>query len=353
MLKWLRRKKAAGVPVSAFQNERKQRQRQARFRKVTAVFSKRWKLIIIFFFITIILSAVVGIIYFLQRSEVLKINDIYVIGNNKIIEDEVVEQVSYLIGKSLFSFDATQVEHELQQQFPYLRRAYIRKILPDTVEIEVVERFPELVYVNMAGALAVDEDQVVIQVLAADEVAPLSKDELLILDGYGDPESTRVKDKYLSKIEDEEERKKVKWEEVPIGDKRPVLAELREDYRVRVQGQLKQYLDLVALEDLADVPILQEVGIELYQEGDSFDQERYLIAQAIHTYVADREIPINRLLWQTEFNIIVELTTGTRLIFSSSKSIDEQLIALETIRQVEDLTRVQSVDLRSNFVAVK
>lgn len=336
-----------------YRTQRTQKRRAERFRSARGFVRQHSTLFIGISVVLIVVAIITFVGYLLQFTNVLILENIVVVGNDNISDQEIKAEVESEIGRNLLSVNSKYLESKLTDKFTFIKSVYIRKIVPDTLEIEVVERYPVMTYVNLAGAVSIDEEQVVINVYGSQEIPPLTDDELLILDGYGDANSNRVKEKYLAGIEDEEERDAIKWEEVKPEDKQKALADLREDYRIRVEGQIAGWRKKIEEVGLDQLPQLQEVGVKIYTAGEKFDQNKFAFSLPIFNYFTDKKISLNRLLWQTEFNIIAELPTGARILFSSSKDVLTQLQALETLRKVEDLTRVKVVDLRSDLVSVR
>lgn len=353
---FFRRKKSGSIVEQKGAEIRSQRQNERRrvFGLKVWHWLSRHYLVIFSVVIAILIVATLGLVgHFLANSDVLVLEEITITGSDQLEEDSIRSKLEPLLGQSLTSINTSHHEWSLMQEFPFLKAVYIRKIIPNKLEVEIVERFPVMVYLNTAGAFTVDGDRVVVNVLMSEEGIQLTKEDLLLLDGYGDINSPKVRDKYLSDIEDEEERTKVDWEEVEEGDKQRAFAALRDDFRAAVDGRFKRYMEAVLAAELTGLPILEAVTNDVFEAGSLFVGNKYDYTLEISDYFEESKFELKRLYWQSDFNISAEIASGAKVIFTTSRPLEEQLQSLGIILEVEDINKVSVIDVRSQLVSVR
>ena len=250
-------------------------------------------------------------------------------------------------------FSESGIEQQLKDSFPYVKNAEVRKLLPGKLTIDIEERFPIYSYINLTGVYLVDEDRIVVNALEVRETDALTEEELLVLDGYGDPNAEFVREKYLSKIDDAEERKEVKWKEVEQEEKEKTLTELRNDLLIRVQTRLNDKSSALEAAGLKRLTKVEGFDAEIYEVGSFFPSHLNEVSQSIITYLKEIDPNIERLVWQSEFSVRAEMSTGQSIIFSSTKDIQEQLDGLEVLRKRGVLRDAAQIDLRSELVAIR
>ncbi|MCA9379083.1 FtsQ-type POTRA domain-containing protein, partial [Candidatus Dojkabacteria bacterium] len=336
-----------------WQAKRKQEQRQRALSGLQLRLRDRAKLIGTAFIIVMVLLAAGSALFYLHQQGTFVLEDITISGNSQISDLTVIAELEYLKGRGMFSFSTAEVEDKLLTAFPYLRSVYARKKLPGELEVEVVERFPVMSYINLSGVYLIDEESVVVGQLASQEVTALTNSERLIVDGFGDINAEYVYEKYLAGIDNEEERKNVKWEEVPEDQKQAALAGLRDELDIRVNNLINNNLEILSASQFADLPRVQALDAEQWQVGRPMAEDRYQYSIAIINYFADTGVTVVKLLWQSDFTAVAHLTDGRQVIFTSTTSIDEQISKLEVVRSQVDLNGVSVIDLRGEFVAVK
>lgn len=351
---WRRR---AEVPSASsaerLQAQRKQEQRQRNLSDFQLRVRDRAKLIGTALGIVAALVVVGAGLFYLHQQGTFVLEKFVITGNSQISELAVISELEYLKGRGMFAFSTAEIEDKLLTAFPYLKSVYARKKLPGEVDIEVVERFPVMSYVNLSGVYLIDEESVVVNQLASQEVAALTNDEQLVIEGFGDPNANYVYEKYLSGIENEEERKQVKWEEVPEEQKRATLDNLREELNVRVNSLINKNLEIISASQFADLPRVQALDANQWQVGEPMSEDRYSYSIAIIKYLVETGLQLVKLQWQSDFTAVADINDGRQIMFTSTRDIAEQIAKLEVLRSRVDLNGVRVIDLRGEFVAVK
>ena len=100
---------------------------------------KRVKKIVKF---TLLLGIIIGAIVFATCSPIFNITDIEVLNNNRVSSDTVISLSGISTNENIFRFIATKAINSMKQN-AYIEDAKIRRVLPNKVQIEVIEREPK------------------------------------------------------------------------------------------------------------------------------------------------------------------------------------------------------------------
>lgn len=134
--------------------QRKQRARRIVFR--------------IFLLITI-LSIMITIIF---KSDLFKIKDIQVIGNNKLAKEDIIDYSSLHKGENIFRIKSKIVERGIKR-LPYIKEVQVKRKLPKTIIINIVEREEKALIKSISTYHVIDIDGYVLkQVESEDENLP-------------------------------------------------------------------------------------------------------------------------------------------------------------------------------------
>lgn len=372
---WKPGSRGTGLPRgNQFSQERK---RQLRQNKILAVWQFVRRHSRVFTVLVVVLGLVLGgagLSRLFEQTNYLEIKEIEVSGVEQLSSEEINKQLEQYRGRSLYSVDATLIEYELVNSFPFLKTAFVRKILPDRLEVEVQERFPVFSYMNIAGAYLVDEEGVIARVLLYEESNELSTEELAIIEGYIDPNSERIQSRYYEQWEqkqeaieeevgsegglpvnsddEEPEEARPEWEDVPAEDKQAIIDELSQEYRSRVDTRLQKHQELINALGL-DLINLTDLTVRGYSEAEEFSREQFEFFQVIKEFLEEGGYKIREIQWRTDFKIVVYLDSGTQILFTTvDKNLDLQLLELSAVEQVEAINSKNGIDLRSGKVAV-
>lgn len=124
------------------------------------IFARPW-----FWMLFFILAIVFSGAYFALFYSYFQVSNILIYGNNNIglqdLQSRVSEKINiYLIDtgflklttSSIFLANTSQISQSLLQEFPAVKEAKVKKIFPNTISLEVVERQPMAVYFSEQGA---------------------------------------------------------------------------------------------------------------------------------------------------------------------------------------------------------
>lgn len=77
-------------------------------------------------------------------------------------EDELAKQLKLVYGTKLFALDPAELAIQLRQ-IPCVKQARVIRVLPDTLQFELVERTPRAVLFSPQGRWVIDEDAVLME----------------------------------------------------------------------------------------------------------------------------------------------------------------------------------------------
>jgi cell division protein FtsQ len=128
-----------------------------------------------FFLFLRILAIVVffaGLLWFFNyfyNSDYFKIKTITVTGNYKYKEEEIRSKADIAIGNNIFEINKKYIEDNLLNEFIWLKSIDLKKIFPDTISIEIVERKPFVKAVYGGKYYIVDSEGIVLDIMAGDD----------------------------------------------------------------------------------------------------------------------------------------------------------------------------------------
>ncbi|MBR6783531.1 MAG: FtsQ-type POTRA domain-containing protein [Clostridia bacterium] len=72
----------------------------------------------------------------------LNVENITVNGIEKYTYEEIIEHVPIELGTNIFSYDSEEIEEAIKQALPYVGEVEIKRDLPTTVEVNIIEKKP-------------------------------------------------------------------------------------------------------------------------------------------------------------------------------------------------------------------
>lgn len=93
----------------------------------------------VIFLIVVILAI---LIFNLFRHPYLKVSQVYVLGNSKLEDTEIIANMKSPIGKNILTYNARQAEEELMS-YDFIESADVKKVFPNIVKVNVEEIYPQ------------------------------------------------------------------------------------------------------------------------------------------------------------------------------------------------------------------
>ena len=91
--------------------------------------------------LVILLGIIIGVIVFATCSPIFNITNIEVLNNNRVSSETIISLSGINTNENIFRFIATKAINNIKQN-AYIENVKIRRVLPNKVEIEVMEREP-------------------------------------------------------------------------------------------------------------------------------------------------------------------------------------------------------------------
>ncbi len=112
-------------------------------RKRKSAFKKFSIFLWVLFGIAVFTGTILGLNYF-YNSDYFKIKNIEVINNDYYNKEELEIYLGALKGKNIFEVDKKQNELSIESNYSRIKKAELKKIFPDKLEIIIMERLPYL-----------------------------------------------------------------------------------------------------------------------------------------------------------------------------------------------------------------
>ncbi|HHY90413.1 MAG TPA: FtsQ-type POTRA domain-containing protein [Clostridiales bacterium] len=96
------------------------------------------------------------------KTDLFSIKHVYFKGNHQLSRETLLEQSGIAFGNNIFREKMKQIESNMQQH-PYIKTAKARRVLPDTIQIQIWERVETAAVPFMGEYLLIDEEGVVLR----------------------------------------------------------------------------------------------------------------------------------------------------------------------------------------------
>lgn len=126
---------------------------------------------------TILIGIIVGILVFLCKSETFKICNIEIAGNNQVSQEKILLLSGIDLEDNIFLSNTIKAKEKISEN-PYIKEVKIKRVLPDKIKIEVVEKQKEYM-LQVDGKFAyIDKNGDIL------EISETKLENLIILQGY-------------------------------------------------------------------------------------------------------------------------------------------------------------------------
>lgn len=126
---------------------------------------------------TILMAMLIGILVFLSKSELFEVCKIEITGSNQISQETLIKLSGIDLGDNVFLSNTIKAENKISDN-PYVKEVKIKRVLPDKIKIEVVEKQKTYMIATDEKVAYVDENGSIL------EVSNTKLDELITLQGY-------------------------------------------------------------------------------------------------------------------------------------------------------------------------
>ncbi len=115
------------------------------------------------FFIVIFFIGAVWLINYFYNSQYFKIKNIIINGNTKYDESIIKQKAEIMLGLNIFEINKKYIEDKLIDELVWLKSVNLKKIFPDKVIIEVIERKPFAIISYGNNNFIIDDEGIVLE----------------------------------------------------------------------------------------------------------------------------------------------------------------------------------------------
>ncbi|MBN1298292.1 MAG: FtsQ-type POTRA domain-containing protein [Actinobacteria bacterium] len=123
----------------------------------------------IFLFFCFFLLMIWGFNYF-YNSSYFKVKNIKVTGNEKYSENEIYSVAKLFQGLNVFEVDKKKIEDTLLTELIWIKSVTLKKIFPDKIELDVIERKPYVKAFYASDYYIIDDEGIVLEKIDAKDL---------------------------------------------------------------------------------------------------------------------------------------------------------------------------------------
>lgn len=265
---------------------------------------------------------VAGIIYTIFFSDVFKIKTITFLSSDPEIE-EIISR-SYL-NRSIVLTSISNLEKDISDNSQYIEQIYIRKIYPNTIEINIDSVTPAYFYLDFHQYALFDENNKIIELEAIPSALDLIAIEKQWLAGELDTDSHYVQEKYFESLP-EDQISDFDWGTVSIEAKSQIVQTVANDVNTKIQNYFETQSQFL-VRNVGEYRVIKFFG---YRDADELIQGSSIIDTSLALQNSLREYydaeDLN-LEWKNEIRLEVYTPDQKILIFGEipGRSISDQI----------------------------
>jgi len=298
--------------------------------------------------ITVIL--VVFVVSLVRSNKYLKVTNIELLADDQ-DKIKIEDYLSKYKEVSILNIQPDQLANDLKKNFSEIRQVYVEKKLNGELDIEVVREVPAYLLTNLTGTYILNYEGKVIKVLYPTGLS-LNDLEQKVLTNTLPLDDDTIKNKYLEKITDPVQKTKVDWTTVPTDQKQKILNDFINQLNAKIETYYKQVEDKIKASQYTSSISFFEDNNSQYNLGDSIDHTNIVFMGGIIDYLKEKNLPIKRLAWISDYSLKVSLESGVNLIFSTERDIQDQLKDMDTVLFYGKLSGAKVIDVRSSNYSI-
>ncbi len=324
-----------------------------------SIFLKFKKFVIIgFIFVPAILIGLFFLIRYLS-SDKFYTKNINFYGATLTRQEDIDAIKQEFLGKNIFVIRTSSLEERMKEKGTYVSEVYVEKILPDTLEVHIEEKKPEVIYINFSNAYLLTADSEVIDIISQEQGLELREEETAILKGFGDPNSEFVIDRIMSEQENlEEDEAKIEEFKAAITqeEKDRVLNDIRGEIRAKIEQVYALHLDNISKSRFWHLPQTFVYESKRYSLEDEVDSKKIEFFLVVVDFIEEMgQFEVQRYQWDSDFKLTVHFMNGKTFLFSIKRDInlqkEDMLLVLNELKtQGKDY---KSIDVGAEKVVVE
>jgi cell division septal protein FtsQ len=311
--------------------------------------------------------------YTLITSKTFAISGITYLGNSKATTTDLDNLLSGIKGRNIFLVRSDEITDKLLHSKFFLEAVTVKKIWPDKLKINITESQPEFTLINMNGGYLITKNGKVIEVVAQDKLN-FSDEELDIIKGFGSPNAHYVEDRMRldlglgPKVTPTQAPFRIGSTPAPTptpdtfdffavdpAKKIEVLNIIRAELLSKVGSTWDKYSQLVSTKEFSSLPRIFAYDNSTFKENDTINLSRLEVTNEVVSFFNKHpDMIVQKIIWESDFLVDFELTSGQSIIFGVNRKASEQLEDFEVITQ--NLTQqgktFARIDLSSKKVSV-
>jgi len=284
------------------------------------------------------------------------------IGNKTVSSNELTENLSNFSNQSIFIINPHEIEEYLLEKFIYFKSIKTRKALPNKIIININEREPQIILINLNGAYLIDDEGKIIDVLLQKEIN-LDSETLKIIKNLGNPEADYVKERMTLSItpvadslEIDEAAIDDAFSQIPLEQKIRVLEDIRQELLIKTQSIFDEQNASLEISEYATLPRIYAYENKTHNKFDEINTALMELSIEVSKYFAQHpSVQIVRILWEGNYQSSFYLTTDQKMVFGTRRDINEQIEDFEII--TDQLNRegktFEVINLTSKKISVK
>jgi len=303
------------------------------------------KFLLIFLFVIFV---VIGGIFLLLKTEIFFVREITVVSSVNLDTTRLEED---LLGRNLFMLSVNKIEDSVKKNFKGAKEVYVRKVLPDRIEIEITLQEAKYVLLNFNDIYVVDAQFGVIESETLAQPFFLDEFQLNALYGFANADSKYIEEIVRAELTSEE-LKEFKWVDYPIEKKTEKLNQIKLDSEVKLKSFKQNVVDTNSLyKEYSDVQVVffwngvQLTSDPLYNKYMEYTTE-FLRKMQENSFVA------KEVNWASKASIEIILDDDRRFYFTITRPIENQLEAFDAVVFSELLSRGNKFDFRTDNYSI-
>lgn len=294
-------------------------------------------------------------------SDYFRITKITTIGSQSIPKEQISHEIEPFIEKGIFLTNSNSIKNKLINTFPSYKFVTVKKIFPNELIINITEKQPILLYLNLNGIYLVNEDGVISEVILQDKIN-FANDQLDIITGAKGIDSKlvleRLKSEYQEKeagLESEGEEIEFIYDNISQEEKFATLNTIQKELFEQAKTIIASHLEDFDETMYAELEKVYAFNNNVYKEGDFIDKDRLVVTREIEQFFSKENDKISEILWEGRFVVKVVTESGKVAIFGVKRNISEQIedYLIITAQLQREERNFNEIDLSSRKVSVK
>lgn len=276
--------------------------------------------------------------------------EIFVVSDNDVVSAQVYDSLLSIENINIFGTASNKIKDIISDKFGYPKNnIVVQKYNTGTILVELIDSAPNLAILTREEFILVDFQNVVVRKL---QIEPLKLDfnEEMILKSKMTLEDDYIKVKFLEKFDSEEEKRAVKWEDIPIEDKQSVLQNEVVILKSKIESFVNLSTGVLNSSEFKGLPILVSIN---ESEVSNVNKRILDLLLRITDELLKRDLVIEERKLVDSNSIEFTVKGNKKIIFTIRRDFVEQINDLDNILLNKLLGRWNIFDLRSKNFIVK